>query len=141
MRRVRVKAFIAAMLLACMALMLGCTGPSNPLNQQPAAEAGGCNPQVASGYRVLASVPVGIMEIRVKDASGSPQASVSLTATRLVPTGAKCMSMISGVTDAQGLLRLERMKTGPYQVSLDAATATASVEVEADKTAMVTLVN
>jgi protocatechuate 3,4-dioxygenase beta subunit len=49
--------------------------------------------------------------------------------------------MIDGVTDAQGLLRFERMKTGPYQVSLDGATATASVELEADRTAKVTLVD
>lgn len=140
MRRTGMKTLITTMLLAGLAALLGCTSLSSALNQQQNAE-DGCSPQVAAGYRVLSSVPVGILEIRVKDASGSPQASVSVTAVRMVYTGLRCPSLISGVTDAQGVLRFERMKTGPYEVSLDAAAATASAEVEAGKTAMVTLVD
>ncbi|MBO9542690.1 carboxypeptidase regulatory-like domain-containing protein [bacterium] len=138
MPRARIKGFSLAMLLAALTVLAGCSGLGNPV---PAGEEGGCNPQVATAYRVLSGIQTGILEIRVQDASGSPQASVSVTAYRLVYTGAKCPSMISGVTDAQGLLRFERMKTGPYQVSLEAAAATASTEVEADKTATVTLVD
>ncbi|MNX77454.1 hypothetical protein D3C86_1089970 [compost metagenome] len=138
MPRARIKGFSLAMLLAALGALAAC---SDLASSFPAGEEGGCNPQVAAAYRVLSSIQTGTLEIRVQDASGSPQASVSVTAYRLVYTGAKCPSMISGVTDGQGLLRFERMKTGPYEVSLEAATATASTEVEANKTATVTLVD
>jgi hypothetical protein len=141
MSHARTKRLCAMLLITVAGVLSGCTSLASSSDQQPTDEAGGCNPQVAAGYRLLTSVPTGTLEIFVRDASGSPQASVSVTAYRLVPTGARCLSMIDGVTDAQGLLRFERMKTGPYQVSLDGATATASVELEADRTAKVTLVD
>lgn len=128
-----------ALSLVALALIgAGCTMLTGMIGS-PAADSGGCSPQVAQGYRIQTEIPVGILEIRVLDASGSAQASVSVTATRLVPTGLRCPAAISVPTDATGVARLERMKTGPYDVRLSDDAATASAEVVADQTARVTL--
>jgi len=118
-------------LIGCTTLgaMIGTPGPTFE----------GCNPQVPASYRIQTEIPVGTLEIRVVDASGSLVASASVMATRLVYTGAKCPSMIDATSNDQGVVRLERMKTGPYDVSLGDLSATASVTVEADKTTSVTL--
>ncbi|HEY9855875.1 MAG TPA: carboxypeptidase-like regulatory domain-containing protein [Stenomitos sp.] len=118
-------------LIGCTTLgaMIGAPGPTFE----------GCNPQVPLSYRIQTEIPVGTLEIRVLDATGSPMASASVMASRLVYTGAKCISMIDATTDEQGVARLERMKTGPYQVSLGNFSATASATVEADQTTSVTL--
>lgn len=100
----------------------------------------GCNPQVSATYRIQGTVPNGLLEIRVHDASGSPVASASVMATRLVYTGLRCPSTMEAITDATGLVRLERMKTGPYLLSLQDSNATASAEVKANETASATLV-
>lgn len=105
----------------------------------PTSEPGGCHPQVPLSYRIQTEIPVGTLEIRVVDASGSPLASASVVANRLVYTGAKCLSIIEASTDGQGLVRLERMKTGPYDVRLSDDSATASAQVEDGKTTSVTL--
>lgn len=114
--------------------LVGCTALFAP----PPASDGGCNPQVPAGYRIQAE-PVGTLEIRVLDAAGAPVASASVWATRLVSTGAKCLALIDATTDPQGVARLERMKTGPYDVRLEDGSATASATIEAAQTATVTL--
>lgn len=106
-------------------------------NPFPVSE--GCNPQVPlAPYRIQAEIPVGTLEVKVLDASGSPVASASVEATRLVYTGARCMSTIAGETDAAGMVRFERMKTGPYSVD-GPENATASAQVENGQTTTVTL--
>lgn len=120
----------------------GCTALGSMLgvpSAAPSADPTGCSPQVAKAYRTQAAIPVGTLEVTVKDASGSPQASVSVTATHLVPTGLRCPAAISATTDALGVVRLERMKTGPYDVRLEDGSATASAQVNADQTTSVTL--
>lgn len=61
-------------------------------------------------------------------------------ALRLVKTGARCPSSIEGETDAAGIVRFERMKTGPYQILIvDSQEASASAHVEDGKSTSVTL--
>lgn len=133
---------LGALTLVAAFGLIGCT-TLGALIGAPSPTYDGCNPQVSASYRVQTDVPVGTIEIRVVDASGAPVASASVMATRLVYTGARCPSMIDGTTNDQGLVRFERMKTGPYEVRLGdhstTATATASATVEAEKTASVTL--
>lgn len=133
-KALRLGALAAAGVLGAM----GCTMLGTTFGG-PAADPGGCNPQVPASYRILSEVPVGTLEIRVTQPSGSPLASASVTATRLVATGLRCPSTIEATTDGEGRVRFERMKTGPYDVRLGDQSATASAEVEADKTTSVTL--
>lgn len=104
------------------------------------ADPDGCNPQVAAGYRIMSTMPTGVLEIRVQDASGSPVASAGIQLTRLVYTGLRCPSIMDATTNASGVARLERMKTGPYSMSLHDSNATASTEVKANETVLATLV-
>lgn len=138
MPRPRLPLPLGALAIAGILGAFGCT-TLGPMIGAPAADPGGCNPQVSASYRLQAEIPVGTLEIRVTDASGSPRASASVTATRLVYTGLKCLSMVSGTSDKEGLVRLERLRTGPYEVRLDDPPATASAQIAADQTTRVTL--
>ena len=100
-------------------------------------ESGGCSPQLPAGYRIQASVPVGVLEVAVTDGAGLPQASMSVTATWVgisnVYPKPTCPSMVQGETGANGSLRLERMKTGPYEVYVYAEGKAASASATVDE--------
>ncbi|MNX20377.1 hypothetical protein D3C86_503180 [compost metagenome] len=115
----------------------GCSGIRDLLGLPP--QEGGCNPQVpASGFRTQAATPMGILEIKVLDVKGVPQASASVVATRLVKTGARCPSSIQGETDSAGVVRFERLKTGPFGIVVfGPQEATMSAQIEDGKTTSV----
>lgn len=100
---------VAGMLTACQILGLPFGSAST-----------GCSPQLPASYRTQASVAVGILEVTVLDAAASPQPGVSVSAYWLGQSGsapkARCPSMVQGDTDANGVLRWERLKTGPYEL-------------------------
>jgi hypothetical protein len=133
---------IALLPLAAGAVLTACHFIGVPSG----GEYGGCSPQLPAGYRIQASVPVGVLEVAVTDAGGAPLASASVMATWVgvsdVYPKPKCPSMVEGTADANGLVRWERMKTGPYEVYLfdGEKTASASAAVEAGKTTRVALV-
>jgi hypothetical protein len=83
---------------------------------------------------------MGTLEIKVMNANGVPQASASVEAVRMVNTGARCRSTIQGETDWAGIVRFERLKSGPYEVFVfGPQQATTSTHVEDGKTTSVTL--
>ncbi len=129
---------LVGLAVAALVVTAGCSSLGTMFGS-PAADSGGCSPQVAAGYRTQTEIPVGTLQVRVVDAGGVGKANVGVSATRLVYTGLRCPSVISGTTDASGVVRFERMKTGPYEVRLSDDSATASAQVDADTTASVTL--
>ncbi len=129
------------LLVAAGSLLTACAFLGSPF----IGESGGCSPQLPASYRIQASVPVGVLEVKVTDAAGLPQASASVTAYWVGGSEAypkqRCPSMVQGETGAEGVLRLERMKTGPYEIYLHdgGKSASASATVEAGKVATVAL--
>ncbi len=130
-----------SMLVAVGAMLSAC----NPFVSPFLGGAGGCSPQLPASYRLQAFVPVGILEVKVTDVAGLPQASASVTAYWVGVSDSypkpTCPSMVQGETGPEGVLRLERMKTGPYEVYLHAGgkVASTSATVEAGKVATVAL--
>lgn len=123
----------ALLLAISAAVFAGCsTTPDTPL-----ITPSGCNPQLS-----LAAVePTGVLEVRVVDGAGTPLAGETVQAWREVYTGAKCSSSIKGTTDAQGVVKFERLKLGPYGVVMPGGMSDRiQTEVKADQTTTITLV-
>lgn len=131
--------FLPALLAGAM--LTACQFLGMPASEEP----GGCSPQFPATYQTQASVAAGTLEVAVTSPSGSPLASASVSATWVgvshVYPQPTCPSRVEGETDAQGLIRWERMRTGPYVVYAFAGeqTASASVTVEAGQVTRVAL--
>jgi copper(I)-binding protein len=83
---------------------------------------------------------MGTLVITVTDASGSPQASASVQAARMVNTGKRCPSLVQGETDSTGVVRFERLKPGPYDIMIiGLEQPTTKTQIEDGKTTSVTL--
>lgn len=132
---------VFTMLLVVAGMLAAC----NMLGFPFSGESSGCSPQLPASYRVQATVPVGVLEVVVTDATGSPVASESVTASWNGVSNAwpqpRCPSMVQGETNQAGLVRWERMKTGPYVLYLYAGekSASASTVVEEGKVTRVSL--
>ncbi|MOA50645.1 hypothetical protein D3C78_1736900 [compost metagenome] len=83
---------------------------------------------------------MGTLVITVKDANGVPQPGVGVVAVRMVNTGARCPSMVESETDSTGVVRFERLKLGPYDISIiGLQQATTMTQIEDGKTTSITL--
>lgn len=126
------------LVLLTSAVLVGCS--SAPLVDTPLVTpqgGSGCSPQLLA----VSEVPAGTLEVRVVDSSGAPQAGVTVMAYRDVYTGAKCSSSIKDTTDAQGMIKFERLKTGPFVVQIPGGgSERVQVEVKPNETAAVTLI-
>lgn len=119
------------------ALLIGCSTSPQPPTTPVQQEATGCSPQLLS----VSEEQGGTLEIQLVDQNDAPVAGQTVIATRMVYTGTKCASRISGTSDAQGVIKFDRLKTGPYAIVMQGQmTGTFQTEVKENQTAFLTLV-
>ncbi|MBM3266541.1 MAG: hypothetical protein FJZ01_02735 [Candidatus Sericytochromatia bacterium] len=100
----------------------------------------GCSPQIPREYTTLAIIPVGRLEIAVKNAAGEPLASKSVYASwRGQQRTVMCAAGVFAATDAAGKAVLERMRVGEYYVNLVESEAFASGQVAEGETTRIVL--
>ena len=103
----------------------------------------GCSPQAPAVYRLTQSPAMGTLEVQVLDAAGLPVAGREVVVYYNDYTGYRCPSQATSTTDAAGLARFERLRTGPYVIrAMQAGAENASgqeARIEAGLTTSVTL--
>lgn len=129
--------FCLSVVLACLN---SCTGIESGTERWPQ----GCSPQLRAVYRVLTTVPTGILEISLTDAVEGAQASASVVASFNGPWNGprpQCPSSVSSESDGSGMVRFERMRPGNYDIWVytSRGSASASGIVQANQVSRISI--